>query len=536
MGQARHSAASDGRLTSPISDWLDGALLCALLLFAVCAPHSIAATQIAWGLGLLVWLVRLACRPRPRLWRTPIDYALLAFFNLTFLSAILSYAPDISIGKLRAASLFTIIYLVAENVRTRREVRWLALVLVASCMINVVYSITTYARGRGVKIEELRAESPLARAGLRAGDTVVEVDGRPLRSPEQLESALSTEEFGATQARLRVYRVEAWLDFELARGASGAMPAAGMSATETDGGRLGITRWSRGRDERAAGFYGHYITYAEVLQLVASLALGLLVAHGRRWSRSAGLLAAAVAGLVFVLVLTVTRASLAGFVVSAFVIVATGAASRRSLLAVTLVSVPLVVAGLLILQQKRQIGFLDRREGSTAWRLMVYGESLSLLVREPRHLLVGVGMDALKRHYREWGLFDKGRQNIGHLHSTPLQIAVERGLPALAAWLALVFVYARTLWRLARRRTHGLRDGGRAVDEEWMMRGVALGALGGLAGFLTSGLVHWNLGDSEVAMVFYFLMGLALAIERLSRENKEAPAGEELSERERRVV
>jgi hypothetical protein len=69
-------------------------------------------------------------------------------------------------------------------------------------------------------------------------------------------------------------------------------------------------------------------------------------------------------------------------------------------------------------------------------------------------------------------------------------------------WLALLGVYARTLWRSFK-----------ALDKlEWIERGVLLGALGGLAGFFMSGLVHYNWGDSEVIMVFYAIMGLSLAI------------------------
>ena len=46
---------------------------------------------------------------------------------------------------------------------------------------------------------------------------------------------------------------------------------------------------------------------------------------------------------------------------------------------------------------------------------------------------------------------------------------------------------------------------------DWIDRGLLMGALGGLVGFFTSGLVHYNWGDSEVIMVFYSIMGLALA-------------------------
>jgi O-antigen ligase len=119
--------------------------------------------------------------------------------------------------------------------------------------------------------------------------------------------------------------------------------------------------------------------------------------------------------------------------------------------------------------------------------------------------MVGVGMDSIKSHWREWGLFDNGKLPVGHMHSTPLQLAVERGVPALLLWVMLVAVYAGMLLRLERKRN--LVDG-------WIERGIVLGALGGLAGFVASGMVHYNFGDSEVVMIFYFIMGLSLVVER----------------------
>ncbi len=46
----------------------------------------------------------------------------------------------------------------------------------------------------------------------------------------------------------------------------------------------------------------------------------------------------------------------------------------------------------------------------------------------------------------------------------------------------------------------------------WIEKGIVLGCFGGLVGFFTSGLVHYNLGDQEVAMVFFMLMGLGVSI------------------------
>jgi len=485
---------------------LDQLLTGCLFALAFCAPHSIAATQTAWVLGLVIWVARLAVRPRLKVHRTPIDYALLGFFILTLISALLSYNPEISIGKLRAASLFTIVYLVAENVISRRTVLLLALTLVASCMINVFYTLGGWAVGSGVKIAATTVESPLRSLGLREGDTVLEIDGRPLRDLDELHRALAAENGAA--ARGRVYHLELLIDAEWPRGR--LLP--GTTAAE----QLGVVSWSRGRDQRATGFYGHYTTYAEVLQLIGSLALGLFVARQRRRLWPGWLLAASAAFIGIALLLTVTRASWLGFLVSGGVIMLAGATSRRVLLFVALGAALVIPVGLYVLRQKRQVGFFDRKDGSITWRGTVYREGLEILVKEPRHLLIGVGMDSLKRRWREWGMFDEGRLPVGHLHSTPLQLAFERGVPALCAWLVLLFIYARTLWRLSR----ALAVDQRATDEEWVAgrRGLALGALGGLAGFFVSGLVHYNLGDSEVAMVFYLIMGLALARARLTSQ------------------
>ncbi len=512
-GGAGDFAGSEERAARGLSLWLDKALVVWLFALALFLPHSIAATQISWMCGMLVWGLRWLVAPRPRRWQTPIDYALLGFFILTFISAVFSYEQTVSLGKLRGASLFTIVYLVAFNVRSRRVLRWLAIVLVASCMVSVLYTMGERVRGRGVKIEGLTTESPLKAAVFRNGetrtptpiqngDTVLEVDGRKVYGPEELAAALDRNAANdALAARVKIYRVEWTPVLEVPRGRL----LAGATPLE----RLGVKSWSRGRDWRAAGFYGHYVTYAEALQLIASLAFGLFIALEKKRELGGALLLIALGGLSGALLLTVTRASWLGLLLSAFVIVLAGT-SRRTALVVAGCALPLVLGGWLILRQQRNVGFYDPKDQSIAWRQTVWRESFDLLASRPRHVLAGVGMDSIKRHWPEWGLFEGGRIPVGHLHSTPLQLAVERGLPALVAWLVLLGLYARMLWRLARR----------AELESWVERGIVLGAFGGLVGFFASGLVHYNLGDSEVAMIFYFIMGLSLAVEKTERERR----------------
>jgi hypothetical protein len=42
--------------------------------------------------------------------------------------------------------------------------------------------------------------------------------------------------------------------------------------------------------------------------------------------------------------------------------------------------------------------------------------------------------------------------------------------------------------------------------------GLLLGASGALTGFLLSSIVNYNYGDSEVAMLFWWLMGASLVL------------------------
>ncbi len=252
-----------------------------------------------------------------------------------------------------------------------------------------------------------------------------------------------------------------------------------------------------------------------MLQLILSVLFGLFVAivstgfgpqGGQAFPRPrvpAFLLAAILISLglmSFALLLTVTRASQLAFLISAAVIILIGL-GRKWILAAAVVGLPIAIAGLLFLQQSRQVGFFDTNDDSIRWRQTVWREGFDLWTGSPRNFVLGVGMDSIKRYAGEWHLFDDGRLNMGHFHSTPLNLVVERGLPALLLWLAVLAIYARSLWRTITRTT------------DPYSKGIILGCLGGMIGFFVSGLVHYNLGDQEVAMVFFLLMGLAAAID-----------------------
>ncbi|HYG83063.1 MAG TPA: O-antigen ligase family protein, partial [Pyrinomonadaceae bacterium] len=234
-------------------------------------------------------------------------------------------------------------------------------------------------------------------------------------------------------------------------------------------------------------------------QILAQLALGLALAHlQRRDSRRKYfyLALAAAALLAFGVALTAMRTVLVALAFGAAVIALRATKGRARLVVLLLIALALV-AGALSVWRTRQGGALrfEDHSASLRWRVAQVG-----LARIPTHPVFGHGMDAVKRHWTEWGF--PGTDMI-HLHSTPLQIAFDRGLPALAFWLWLMLA----CWRTAARAEKQFRDFGDARPH-----GLLLGATGAVASFFASSLVNYNFGDAEVALVFWWLMGTTVAL------------------------
>jgi O-antigen ligase len=481
--------------------WLERIIFICLILLALSAPHSIAASQISWLCGMLAWIIRLFIKPRPPFFKTPLNLAFLAFFLWSVISSIFSYAPDISLDKLRGVSLFLVFFFVVNNLRSKNATYCLAFALIISCLFNVGWTMFERVAGRGVEVSGITANSPLIKnpfierlAGLpkarvRDGDTLLAIGKKKITSPEEL--VVEIESQGVV--KIRTYHNEFYWNVEVRR--DDLLPGENVLQ------KLGISSWKKNHNWRAQGFFGHFTTYAEVLQLISALLFGLLLAS---YTNSANrkttiLLAVALGAISLALLLTVTRASQGAFLASSFVVTLVGA-SRKIFLILLAIALPAALIGLYVLQKSRNVGFYDTQDASITWRQTVYREGVDLALNSPRHLLVGVGMDSIKRYAKDWRLFADGNLPMSHFHSTPLQLAVERGMPALLIWLWILWLYGSSIWRKLK------------ADEvlDWREKGILLGGLGSLVGFFVSGIVHYNLGDGEVAMVFYLLMGLSI--------------------------
>ncbi len=115
------------------------------------------------------------------------------------------------------------------------------------------------------------------------------------------------------------------------------------------------------------------------------------------------------------------------------------------------------------------------------------------------HPLTGVGPDMVKRVYPDYRVPTALMPVAPHLHNVPMQIAAERGLPALALWIWFVVAAFRGLFRQFRQ------------GREKMLSAAALGAL---VAMLTAGLFEYNFGDSEFLMLFLVLITLPFAADR----------------------
>ena len=480
--------------------WLERIIFIFLILMILSAPHSIAATQISWLSGMFLWLIRMFVKPRPKFVRTPLDIALWAFLGWSAISSVFSYDPATSIDRLRNVALFLIFYFVINNLKTVRAVKFLASALIFSCMVNVLWTPIERIFGRGVEIHGVSASSPLAKALLEESDTLLEANGKKLKTPDDLIQIVEQNEV----TQVKFYRPDFYYTVEVKQ----TDLLSGADTFE----KLGITNWKKSRNWRSAGFYGHYTTYAEVLQLIAALVFGLFIALDKKRSRRGGLLLFCLLAMTFALILTVTRASQLGLLAATFAIVLAGG-SRKMLLTLALIALPLGIITLVFVQQSREVGFFDRKDDSTIYRQTVYKEGFNLWTKDARNFFLGVGMDSIKRYAKQWRLFDDGKLPMGHFHSTPLQLLVERGLPALLLWLWVLWRYGKTLLNYSAIRNLNPQSAiHNPKSNEWLEKGIVLGGFGSLVGFFTGGLVHFNLGDAEVAMVFYMLMGLSVAL------------------------
>ncbi len=469
-------------------------------LYAVFAPHSVAGAEIAISIAVVGWLLRTLTTRRTGLHLTEFDLPIVLFLLFTVISSVLSQEPDISIAKLKS-SWIPLVFYVAQAVVERRIVVVLVCVLILSAAAGTVFSLYDLARGRGVVVESLSDDSPFRAVGIKSGDTIWRVDGKRIQSANEIDDVLKSVPAG------KEIVVSLITEGEHAE-RPGVILTSEMLRHPSPGGVFGSRSSHR---FRASGWTRHYETYSEVLQMIAQLALGLALAnlrnHGRntRFKLAAGTCVLLSLGIA----LTAMRTVLLAFAVAACVLVWRSLIGKAKFILLVAIVVVLVLGGLFVWRTRAQ-NALALADASSSLRVQVARIGVARIWEHP---LFGHGMDAVHRHWNEWGFPGK---DMVHLHSTPLQIAFDRGIPALAVWLWLMVASLVA----AARAERGTRD-----SSDTNVNGVLLGILGAFTGFLVSSLVNYNYGDAEVALLFWWLAGVMVAMRRESVGRRQETGG-----------
>jgi O-antigen ligase len=236
---------------------------------------------------------------------------------------------------------------------------------------------------------------------------------------------------------------------------------------------------------RPQGALGLYMTYSGLLMLVACAAVArvMFAKHHRVWA------ALVLPALLLALAFTLTRSAWVGACVGIGILFLLRDFRLIGLL-------PIVFGAFLVLAPStltaRLYSAFSVTDPSNADRVAMMKSGWRIIKDDP---LTGVGPDMIIQvypHYRDKGAVN---QRNPHLHNVPLQIAAERGIPALIVWVWFIATLVRDFWR-------------KRTSEYPSLSNAGLAAIGAM---LAAGLFEYNFGDSEFLMLFLVLVTLPYA-------------------------
>lgn len=247
-------------------------------------------------------------------------------------------------------------------------------------------------------------------------------------------------------------------------------------------------------DRRIRGPFSTYMTFSGFL-LICDLLLVATMAYTRRWRslwRWGALLVinAALLG-------SYTRNAWVGLIVALMVLALIRA--PRLLLAFAPAAVIFIVLAPVPLVH-RVTSIFNPRDVSNYDRLCMLKAGLTMVRESP---VFGIGPDVVRHRYALYRPPSAPRYNVPHLHNNLLQLAAERGLPALASYLGLTLAAMTLAWR--RFRQEGGTSGPRA--DLWM------GALLAILAFNVAGLFENSWGDAEVQRTALFALAIPFCLE-----------------------
>jgi O-antigen ligase len=144
----------------------------------------------------------------------------------------------------------------------------------------------------------------------------------------------------------------------------------------------------------------------------------------------------------------------------------------------------------------RVLSVFDLQDPSSRDRVAMVQTGLAMVKDHP---LTGVGPNMVERLYPQYRDRNSVEKINPHLHNVPLQIAAERGLPALAVWVMCIVLLTLRTFQIFRTSSD---------------RVLPAAGLAAIASMLAAGMFEYNFGDSEFLMLFLVIVTLPFAAGR----------------------
>ena len=246
-------------------------------------------------------------------------------------------------------------------------------------------------------------------------------------------------------------------------------------------------------DLRPRSTLGLSLTFSGLMMLALNLAIArvLFMTRSRIWP------AMVMPALAVVLALTLGRSAWVGWFCAVAVLLMMRDFRMTALLPV-IAALFFATAAPQVVQ--RFYSIFDRHNPSNHDRIAMMHAGVQIIRDHP---IVGVGPNMIERIYPKYRDADAIMQTPPHLHNVPLQIAAERGLPALGLWIWFIATVVMGAWSLFR-----------SAPKEGPMRFLSAAALATVVSMLGAGMFEHNFGDSEFLMLFLALITLPFAVAR----------------------
>ena len=237
---------------------------------------------------------------------------------------------------------------------------------------------------------------------------------------------------------------------------------------------------------RPQGALTHYMTYSGLLMVVSVVATARVLFHAkdRTWS------ALVMPALLVALALTLTRSAWVGTCVGLSLLLVL---KDFRLLAALPVLAALFFGFAPPQVTDRLYSTFDLQDPTNRDRLAMARTGVRIIQDYP---LTGVGPNMVQEVYADYRDANAVQSTNPHLHNVPMQIAAERGLPALALWLWFVLSVVISSFRRLQTTTY---------------KSLPAGGLAALAAMLAAGLFEYNFGDSEFLMMLLVIITLPYA-------------------------